>query len=62
MAPKNSKSGKKDTLTAPVKPQAINVDKNGDLAIKILAKPGSKTSEVTGITEEGELSWLKMRH
>lgn len=56
MAPKSSKAGKKDTAaSAPVKkePQAINVDKNGDFSIKVLAKPGSKENGITGITEEG---------
>ena len=52
MAPKSAKAGKKDPVVPPVKPQAIHLDKNGDLAIKILAKPGSKFSEITGITDE----------
>lgn len=55
MAPKSTKAGKKEA--APVKvvvqPQAINIDKNGDFNIKVLAKPGSKENGITGITEEG---------
>lgn len=55
MAPKSSKAAKKEAAikkeTTPQ--QAINVDKNGDFAIKVLAKPGSKENGVTGMTEEG---------
>lgn len=58
MAPKSTKAGKKDSAAAtkkeaPPAPQAINLDKNGDLNIKVLAKPGSKENGITGITEEG---------
>lgn len=56
MAPKSTKAGKKTAATVVkeiVEPQAINVDKNGDFAIKILAKPGSKENGITGITAEG---------
>lgn len=56
MAPKTTKAGKKTAVTAAkeiVQLQAINLDKNGDFAIKILAKPGSKENGITGITEEG---------
>lgn len=55
MAPKSTKAGKKEATTAkePNKPQAINIDKNGDFSIKVLAKPGSKENGITGISEEG---------
>lgn len=56
MAPKSTKTGKKTAVPVVeeiVQPHAINVDKNGDFAIKILAKPGSKENGITGITEEG---------
>lgn len=53
MAPKSTKASKKDLIKEVTQPKAINVDKNGDLAIKVLAKPGSKENGITGITEEG---------
>lgn len=54
MAPKSSKAGKKEAAAAVKKEvQAINIDKNGDIAIKVLAKPGSKENGITGISEEG---------
>ncbi|CAG9802713.1 unnamed protein product [Chironomus riparius] len=61
MAPKGSKSSKKDTKPGvkekevkEVKEEsAINVLKSGDYSIKILAKPGSKESGIVGLTEEG---------
>lgn len=49
MAPKPGKTGKKEKVS----PQAITIDKIGDFAIKVLAKPGSKENSITGITEEG---------
>lgn len=54
MAPKSSKAGKKEaTPVAKKEVQAINVDKNGDISIKVLAKPGSKENGITGLSEEG---------
>lgn len=55
MAPKTTKAGKKEVSATAVKkePAAINIDKAGDFAIKVLAKPGSKENGITGITEEG---------
>lgn len=56
MAPKSTKAAKKDTTAKKEvvkEQQAINVDKNGDFAIKVLAKPGSKENGITGMTEEG---------
>lgn len=54
MAPKTTKAAKKETATTKKEPnQAVNIDKNGDISIKVLAKPGSKENGVTGITEEG---------
>lgn len=51
MAPKPSKAAKKEVEK--VSQQAIKLDKSGDFAIKVLAKPGSKESGLTGISEEG---------
>lgn len=55
MAPKSTKSGKKESPATTTKkhPAAITIDKTGDFAIKVLAKPGSKENGITGITEEG---------
>ncbi|CRL04722.1 CLUMA_CG017782, isoform A [Clunio marinus] len=54
MAPKSTKAGKKELTTeTPKISQAIKIDKNGDISIKVLAKPGSKENGITGITEEG---------
>jgi uncharacterized protein (TIGR00251 family) len=57
MAPKSSKAGKKDVVNkAEAKEkitEPINLLKSGDIAIKILAKPGSKENGITGVTEEG---------
>lgn len=54
MAPKTTKAGKTEASALKKEPnQALNVDKNGDIAIKVLAKPGSKESGITGLTEEG---------
>jgi uncharacterized protein len=56
--PKSTKATKKESAANSAKkeekkPQAIIVDKVGDFAIKVLAKPGSKENGITGITEEG---------
>lgn len=59
MAPKSTKTGKKElsetktNKTEVKQPQAITIDKAGDFAIKVLAKPGSKENGITGFTEEG---------
>lgn len=60
MAPKNQKTAKKPSSKTEVKsPPEINdspflIDKkSGNILLKILAKPGSKTSEITGICSEG---------
>ena len=54
MAPKTKKAGKKEIAVIKKESiQAVNIDKNGDISIKVLAKPGSKENGITGITEEG---------
>lgn len=51
MAPKTTKAAKKESV--PVSKEAVNIDKHGDISIKIIAKPGSKENGITGMTEEG---------
>lgn len=51
MAPKTTKAAKKESV--PASKEAVNIDKHGDISIKIIAKPGSKENGITGMTEEG---------
>jgi uncharacterized protein (TIGR00251 family) len=57
MAPKNNKGGKKEANESQKQhqqqPDSITVLKSNDIAIKILAKPGSKVSSIVGLTSEG---------
>lgn len=45
--------GKNSSASEPPLTGPIQVDKSGNFAIKILAKPGSKQNGVTDITDEG---------
>ncbi|KAG5684763.1 hypothetical protein PVAND_013976 [Polypedilum vanderplanki] len=56
MAPKTTKASKKEAVSAntgTTDDSPISILKSGDIAIKILAKPGSKENGITGINEEG---------
>lgn len=55
MPPKSSKNSKKDkeVNVKPIATDSISELKNGDIGIKISAKPGSKESSIVGNTEDG---------
>lgn len=42
---------KNDTKTVPISP--ISLDKNGNICLKILAKPNAKLNQITDVTTEG---------
>uniref|UniRef100_A0A182R4X7 Uncharacterized protein n=1 Tax=Anopheles funestus TaxID=62324 RepID=A0A182R4X7_ANOFN len=51
---KHSKSGKDEINNTPAPNGPVLVDaKTGNLIVKILAKPGAKTSGITDVSEEG---------
>jgi uncharacterized protein (TIGR00251 family) len=55
MPPKSSKGSKKEkeVVTKPASIDSISQLKNGDISLKISAKPGSKESSIVGNTEDG---------
>uniref|UniRef100_A0A182YAH2 Uncharacterized protein n=2 Tax=Anopheles stephensi TaxID=30069 RepID=A0A182YAH2_ANOST len=51
---KHSKAGKEEPSNTPASNGPVLVDaKTGNLIVKILAKPGAKTSGITDVSEEG---------
>lgn len=53
---KKSKAGKNNEKTStptPVSNDPVKMDKNGDIAITILAKPGAKMNSITDISIDG---------
>lgn len=50
MAPKTTKASKTETDNLK---QPSQTDKNGDISIKVLAKPGSKENSIVSYTQEG---------
>lgn len=50
---KKSKQTSKKTENIQVTNDPVRLDKNGDIAITILAKPGAKLNSITAVSEEG---------
>lgn len=50
---KSSSKNEESTNQQTANSSPFSIDKRGDIQLKILAKPGSKTSEITGISAEG---------
>uniref|UniRef100_A0A182TPP1 Uncharacterized protein n=1 Tax=Anopheles melas TaxID=34690 RepID=A0A182TPP1_9DIPT len=50
---KNSKASKDEVKPAPAAGPVLVDGKTGNLIVKILAKPGAKTSGITDVSEEG---------
>jgi uncharacterized protein (TIGR00251 family) len=57
MAPKSTKAGKKEAAASAGTKQTnepiLILPKSNEIAIKILAKPGSKENGITGMSEDG---------
>lgn len=57
MSKKSKKAGKNaekvPTITPAVSNDPVKMDKNGDIAITILAKPGAKMNSITDVSIEG---------
>lgn len=55
MSKKSKQAGKKSESTEPAQASndPVKLDKNGDIVITILAKPGAKMNSITNVSVEG---------